>query len=137
MICKKFELGRGMSRFYTGAVAKHRQRDAKHRQSHVADARKWAQELVTREVRGWGDLPRAMRRVSERCGIDFSILHALRYRPPKGVDVSVYERLEAAYLAMCEKQDRLRRHERALTTVKNPLAASLVRAADALARPKD
>lgn len=118
MFCKKFELGRDMSQF-------------------VADARKWAKELVRRETRGWGDLPRAMRCVARHCGVDYATLHALRYRPPKGVDASVYERLEAAYLAMCAKQETLHRHERKITLGKTPIAATLVRAADALARAEE
>jgi hypothetical protein len=118
MVCKKFGSGRDMSQY-------------------VADAQRWARALVKRECRGWGDIPRAMRRVAGSLDVDFSIIRDLRYRPPKGIDALVHERLEAAYLAMCEQQDELRQHERHITQVKNPIAAALVRAADALARPDD
>jgi hypothetical protein len=93
MICEKFLRGMQMT-------------DA------ITEARAWAQALVVGESRGPGDLANAMRRVSRRTGIDFRILYALRYRPPKDIVVGVYQRLRAAYLAECIRQEKLLAHER-------------------------
>ncbi len=118
MFCKKLGSGREMSQY-------------------VDDACNWARVLVKRENRGWGDLPRAMRSVARHCGIDYSVMHDLRYRPPKRVDPSVYERLQSAYQDLCARQENLRANERTITKVRNPVAACLVRAADAIAGVSD
>ncbi len=106
-------------------------------QDGVTEARGWALELVRREARGTGDTANAMRRVGHRYGIDYAVLWSLRYRPPKNMVVSVYERLRAAYLAECDRQERLIRHERAITEAKTLFAAPAMRAGDVLAGPKD
>lgn len=99
----------------------------------VASAQMWARSLVQRESRGPGDLKNAMRRVSQRYGIDYSILYSLRYRPPNDILVGTYERLRNAYESECERQERLLRHEREITKAKTIIGAALARAADAVA----
>lgn len=118
MICEKFLRGMQMS-------------------DGVGEAQIWARELVRREMRGPGDVGNAMRRLGQRYGIEYSVLYSLRYRPPKDIVVSVYERLRAAYLAECDRQERLLRHERKITESKGLIAASLMRAADALGGSTD
>jgi len=105
--------------------------------SAVAEAREWAKVLVHREMNGPGDLPNAMRRVERRHGIPYSMLYSLRYRPPKDMLISAYLRLREAYLAECERQEKLLRHEREIASTKTLAAAALVRAADAVAREED
>lgn len=98
----------------------------------VASAQMWARSLVQRESRGPGDLKNAMRRVSQRYGIDYSILYSLRYRPPNDILVGTYERLRNAYESECERQERLLRHEREITKAKTIIGAALARAADSM-----
>ncbi len=96
--------------------------------SASSDAALWANELVRRESRGPGDSENAMRRLEARYGISWRTFWALRYRPPSEVFVSVYQRLHAAYLAECERQERLLRHEIEIVKAKG-LASSAVTAA--------
>jgi hypothetical protein len=98
----------------------------------VAEAQKWAGRLVQSESRGPGDIDNAMRRLETRYGIPYSLLYNLRYRPPRDLLVSHFARLEAAYVAECERQQRLFAHEREITKAKTRFGALLVRAADAL-----
>lgn len=74
-------------------------------------ARNYADRLVLREARGPGDMEEAMRRVEAKTGIGFSTLWGLRYRPPKTIDVSVFQRVRGAYLALCERQLATLKHE--------------------------
>ena len=78
---------------------------------YVDQAASWARALVGRESRGPGDTENAMRRVEYRYGIPFHVLWSLRYRVPKGILTSVFFRLQSAYVAECERQMRLLRHE--------------------------
>lgn len=100
--------------------------------SASSDAASWANELVRRESRGPGDSENAMRRLEARYGISWRTFWQLRYRPPTDVFVSVYQRLHAAYLADCERQERLLRHEIELVKAKRlaspALTAALVEA---------
>jgi hypothetical protein len=98
----------------------------------IEDARKWASQLVQRESRGSGDTENAMRRVSQRYGIDFGALWGLRYRPPRRIFADTYLRLRAAYEAECERQMRLLRHELEITKAKAGAHSPAVRAASAL-----
>lgn len=86
--------------------------------SAVDQAAFMANNLVTRESRGPGDLENAMHRLEARYGIPWRTFWALRYRKPSDVFVSVFERLNAAYLAEQERQTRLLRHEIELTKIK-------------------
>lgn len=105
--------------------------------SAVSEARDWAKWLVQRESRGPGDLENAMRRIEARYGIPFSTLWSLRYRPPKDIFVSTFERLHAAYVAENERHQRLLKHEQEITKAKSRIASALVRAASALAGEED
>ncbi len=89
--------------------------------------------LVQAEARGPGDVEGAMRRIDARWGIPYSALLALRYRRPKRVEHSLYERLKAAHRAICEAQMRKFQHELERTRAACGPAAPLVRAAVAVA----
>jgi len=105
--------------------------------SGVAEAQEWARTLVNREARGPGDTKNAMRRIEQRYGIDYSTLYSLRYRPPKEIFVSVYMRIRAAYMAECDRQQKLLKHERTITEAKGIVTSALVAASDALDREDD
>lgn len=105
--------------------------------SAVTEARDWAKWLVHNEMRGPGDMENAMRRLEARYGVAYSTFWGLRYRPPKDMFVSVYERLRDAYVAEHEKHERALKHEREITQAKSWAAANLARAAAALAGEKD
>lgn len=96
--------------------------------SATSDAVAWANELLRRESRGPGDSENAMRRLEARYGISWRTFWQLRYRPPSDVFVGVYQRLHAAYLAECERQERLLRHEIEIVKAKG-LASPAVTAA--------
>ena len=98
----------------------------------VSAAQAWANELVRREARGPGDLENAMRRLEARYGIPWRTFWALRYRPPTDVLHGIYERLRTAYLAECDRQTRLLRHEIEITKIIAGPDAPAVRAASAL-----
>lgn len=99
----------------------------------VEEATDWARALVRRECRGPGDIEPAMRRLEARYGLPYSTLWRLRYRKPKDIMVSIYARLQAAYLAECDRQQRLLRHERTIAEAKTRIGAAFTRASDALA----
>jgi hypothetical protein len=97
--------------------------------SAVACAQEWAKAIVQRESRGPGDLENAMRRIERRYGVPYSVLWACRYRPPKDMQVSVWLKLQAAYVAECERQERLLKHERETVEATNAVSSALLRAA--------
>lgn len=90
-------------------------------EAFVQDAQEWARRLVQSESRGPGDIPNAMRRLETRYGVPYSLLYNLRYRPPRDLLVSHFARLQAAYLAECERQKRLFENERKITEAKTRL----------------
>ena len=96
----------------------------------VAEAREWSSWLVQRELRGNGDLPNAMRRIERRYGIPFGVLHSLRYRPPKDILLSLYEKIRDAYLVDLERQKNALIHEAALVR-------AAIRVSENVARPTD
>lgn len=102
-------------------------------ESVVETAGAWARWLVQRESRGPGDTENAMRRISRRYGVPYSILWSLRYRPPKDMLVSAFIRLEAAYEAEKLRQMKALEEEFAVSKHKTRFGAHLVRAAAALA----
>jgi hypothetical protein len=62
------------------------------------DARRWGIELwkaVKRQTEAKND--HAMEAAARMAGVSPSLLWKLKYRPPKGVDVSVYNRLKLAH----------------------------------------
>lgn len=103
----------------------------------AAHARDWANQLVSRESRGPGDTENAMHRLEARYGISWRTFWSLRYRPPPDVLIGVYERLRAAYMAECERQLRLLRHELEITRAKAGAGATAVVAAQAVVDADD
>ena len=103
----------------------------------VEEAQDWARRLVQSESRGPGDVDNAMRRLETRYGLPYALLYNLRYRPPRDILVSHFARLQAAYLAECERQQRLFAHERRITEAKSALGKVLVRAATFVAGETD
>jgi hypothetical protein len=100
----------------------------------VNDAREWANKLVINESRGPGDLDNAIRRISQRYGIDYWEIWGLRYRPPKRIFLDLYVRLQGAYRAECERQMRLLEHELAITKTIAGDDHAAVRTAETLVR---
>lgn len=79
--------------------------------SGVEDAKRLVRELIQIESRGAGDTENAMRRLGHRYGIPWRTFWSLRYRAPKDVFVSVYNKLQAAHRAECGRQIERLRHE--------------------------
>jgi len=79
--------------------------------AYVDEASGWVRTMVARESRGPGDTENAMRRLETRHGVPFHTLWSLRYRKPKGLFVSVYVRLHAAYRTECARQLQSLRHD--------------------------
>lgn len=105
--------------------------------SAVNDAKGWAKELVRRESRGPGDNFNAMKRVARRHEMSWRIFWTLRYRPPRDLMTGIYEKLRCAYLAECERQERLLRHEIEITKAKGIVASPGLRAAATLVGEDD
>lgn len=81
----------------------------------VDEAAGWANALLSRAYRGPGDtIEAATYRAEQKWGIPAQTFWALRYRKPKGILAHIYQRLEAAYKAECERQEARLRHELAL-----------------------
>ncbi|WP_342643471.1 hypothetical protein [Rhodoligotrophos ferricapiens] len=100
----------------------------------IGRAAEWARSLIQREVRGPGDLPRAMKRLERRYDLPERTLWNLRYRPNKLI-ASVYLRLQAAYEAETKRQIEMLKHELELTkaaTGEDATTSSAIRAAEAL-----
>ncbi|WP_020184799.1 hypothetical protein [Methylopila sp. 73B] len=71
-------------------------------------AASWADDLLRWESRGPGDTDNALRRLARRYGVAYATLWALRYRRPKDLYLSAYNKLAAAYRAERQRQfDRL------------------------------
>lgn len=102
----------------------------------VTKARSWASELVRRESRGPGDMENAMRRLETKYDIPWRVFWALRYRPPTDLFVRVYLQIQSAYVSECERQERLLRHEIAITKLKVGPHSKAVRAAEAVVGTK-
>ena len=65
--------------------------------SYVKQAQHFAEVLETREsAMALVDAPTARARISRRFGISKSVLHSLRYRPPKTVPIDIFTKLVAA-----------------------------------------
>ena len=103
----------------------------------ITDARVWAAELVRRESRGCGDTENAMHRIEARYGIPWRMLWSLKYRPPADVLVGVYLTLRAAYVAECDRQERLLQHERKIAEAKVQAFSNLAGAGAAADRNED
>lgn len=105
--------------------------------SGATEARAMALTMLRLEARGPGDMPNAMRRLARRHGLSWRVFWSLRYRPPPDVFVGVYRKLEAAYLAELERQERLLRHDIEITKLRTGPDHAAVRAAEALVRKDD
>jgi hypothetical protein len=102
--------------------------------AYIERAAGWSKDLTRMRSRGPGDLENAMRSIEREYGIDFWAQWTLRYRPQriKDIGIGLYARLEAAYVAECERQARKLRQEIQITkAIAGPDCAS-VRAAEAL-----
>lgn len=105
--------------------------------AYVADARFWARRLVdTEQRRAGGKVPTAMQRVSERSGVNYYDIWALRYRPSFEPVVSAYMRLKAAYEHEVERQEARLAHELTLARLAgiNETNSDIYREAQALLR---
>lgn len=100
----------------------------------VEAAAHWVSSMVQREAKCPGDTINAMRRLSNRHGVSYSLLWALKYRPPKDLYVSVFEKLEAAYEKELRSAVSALDHERKLTEAKSWVGARIVAAVNALDR---
>ncbi len=83
--------------------------------TYVDQAAEWARALTRTETRGPGDQPSAWRRLEARYGISVHTFWSLRYRKPQGIDVSIFVRIQAAYVAECSRQKRRLEHELEIT----------------------
>jgi hypothetical protein len=98
----------------------------------VSNAREWAGELVRREARGPGDYENAMRRLESRYGIQWQTFWRLRHGRIKDISASIYARINAAYCAECERQQRLLAGQIEIAKAKGLTSAPAVRKAEAL-----
>lgn len=105
--------------------------------SYVEEASKKVSWLVSREARGPGDIPNAMRRLARRYGVSYHALWALRYRKPSDMLVSLYSRICEAHEAECERQRDLLNHELSISRAKNRVGTAVIRTSAALAGEKD
>lgn len=71
----------------------------------------YARRLVERESKGHGDVDAAMHRLEQRYGIGRWTLAHLRGGRAKTCDYTLFQRLRAAYLDLCESQVRRLQHE--------------------------
>lgn len=94
----------------------------------------WVNSMVQREAKCSGDTINAMRRISNRHCVPYSLLWALKYRPPKDLYVSAFEKLEAAYDKELRSAVSALDHERKLTEAKTGIGARIVAAVNALDR---
>src|SRR6266849_7164638 len=85
------------------------------RTAHVDEAQGIAKWLTRREASGPGDMENAWRRLEVRYGLPWRMFWALRYRPPRIIDSVLFERLRAAYKAVCERQMKKLKNEITLT----------------------
>lgn len=98
----------------------------------VDEMAKWSDAVIREEVRGPGDYINAMRRVSKRSGVAYSILFDLKYRKPKKPDPISFARLYEAYVSLRQSQLRQFQDELEQTTKDTGSHSALVRAAVAL-----
>jgi len=78
-------------------------------------ASNYAARLLEREYRGPGDNTEdAMRRIEAKTGVSYWSLWSLRYKRPKTVRADIFQQLQQAYLALCEKDFASLKHELAV-----------------------
>lgn len=71
----------------------------------------YVRRMVEAETRGWGDQSNALNRIEQRYGIPFWTLNHLRSGRAKTVEATIFERIRAAYLDLCERQIAKLQHE--------------------------
>jgi hypothetical protein len=103
----------------------------------VDQAASWAKRLTLSEARGPGDMENAWRRLEARYGVPWRSFWSLRYRRPNEIAASIYLRLQAAYVAECERQMRRHQHELEITRAKAGADCAAVVAAEALVSKGD
>lgn len=94
----------------------------------VNNAREWANSLIQRESQGPGDLDNSMRRLEARYGIPATTFFRLRHGRIKDITCTIYTRLQAAYLAECERQTRILKVQAEIARAKglnSPLLAEI------------
>ena len=75
------------------------------------EASGFVRRMVARETRGWGDQSSAQQRLEARYGLSFWTLEHLRTGRAKSVEASLFARIRAAYLDVCERQVATLKHE--------------------------
>ena len=85
----------------------------------VSNAREWASDLIRRESRGPGDYENAGRRLEARYGIAANTFWRLRHGRVKDITCTIYTRLQAAYLAECERQTRILKQQAEIAKAKS------------------
>lgn len=100
--------------------------------AYVERAARLSRDLTRMKARGPGDTDNAMRAIERDYGIDYWTIWRLRYAAArlKDIPASIYARIEAAYIAECERQARRLNHEIAVARL---VAPSAVDAADLVA----
>ncbi len=78
---------------------------------YVQQAREMAALLEDRETAAAGSRSIARKRLESISGVSASILHSLRYRPPKTIAADVFDRLCLAIERQAEKQIGILQHE--------------------------
>lgn len=78
------------------------------------EASGFVRRMIARETRGWGDQGPAQQRLEARYGLSFWTLEHLRTGRAKSVEASLFARIRAAYLDICERQVASLQHEIAI-----------------------
>jgi hypothetical protein len=77
----------------------------------AAVATEYVRRMVQQESRGPGDTSSAMARIEQKFGIGYWTFDHLRKGDAKTCDVTLFARIRAAYVAMCERQITRLQHE--------------------------
>jgi hypothetical protein len=70
----------------------------------AAVASEYVRHMIHRESTGPGDCERAMERIEAKYGLSFWTLDHLRKRKAKTCDVSLFARIQSAFIDHCGKQ---------------------------------
>lgn len=102
--------------------------------AYLDQAAAWSKDLTRLKARGPGDTENAMRQIEREYGIEYGFLWSLRYRKDrlKRISKAVFDRIEAAYHAECQRQMRKLQHEIVITEKIAGAHSNSVRSAKAL-----
>lgn len=103
----------------------------------VETAARWVNTMVLQEAKAPGDTINAMRRLSSRYSVPYGLLWSLKYRPPKDLYVSVFEKLEAAYERETRRAVSVLNNERASYEARTGVSKALCSLANGLAGEED